>query len=106
MDLGIIVITLVILFLLYRIGAIRFAQSSTEIGIRMSERLLSTMDEEGEEKHSRKLGKLYAKYDDESIKRATLAELKARRQNFNKQPSVKQSPVKKQNQTPCSSSGV
>ena len=78
MDLGIIAIVVAVIFISYRIGAIKFAQTTSARGIDMTDRMLETMDFKSQEKSSKDLGKVMAKLDDESIARATPAELKAR----------------------------
>jgi len=76
-PIGIAVIALVVLFVLYRIGAIKFAQKATERGISMTDRMMDTMDLESEEKHSKNLGKIITKLQDPTIKRATSKEVRA-----------------------------
>jgi len=77
-PIGIAIIALIVLFTLYRIGAIKFAQKASERGISMTDRMMETMDFESQEKHSKNLGKVMAKLDDKEVKRATPDEVKAR----------------------------
>jgi len=78
MELGSIVLILVLLFVAYRIGAIKFAQTASESAISQTNSMLEVMELQGEEKRSRQLGKVIAKLDDPEVSRATAKEVKAR----------------------------
>jgi len=81
---GTIAIIAAIIFISYRIGAIKFAQSTSENTIILAGNAMDTMVEESFEKQTRKLGKIHAKYGDKDVKRATIKELKAlRKAGFN-----------------------
>ncbi len=79
MELGMIAIVIAVVFIAYRIGAVKFAQTTSKQGISMTSNMFDLMEEEQIEKQTRKLGKIISKYDDKTITRATLKEVKARR---------------------------
>ena len=71
MDLGTIAIVIAVVFLIYRFGFVKLAQTNIERVNTIADSSMELMELELEERRTRRLGKIEAKIDDSSIKRAT-----------------------------------
>lgn len=72
-----IVITLIGLYLLYRIGLVDFAQRNMDRASGIADRAMETQDFKSREKHSRELGKIAKKMSDDNINRSSATALNA-----------------------------
>jgi len=71
MDLGIVVITLAVIFIMYRIGAIKLAQASSDVLIKTTTEALKVFEAKTAEKNTREFGKIAIKLADDEITRSS-----------------------------------
>lgn len=75
--LGTIAILLTILFVMYRTGIIRLAQTASDRAVVVTDSATQVWELSSLESHSRKLGKIKKKLNDDNIDRSSASEIRA-----------------------------
>jgi len=76
--LGLIVLVSAVLFLLYRTGVIKLAQTTSDSAIAQAAKSMELWELDSDEARSRKYGKLIAKLEDKNIHRSSASVVRAR----------------------------
>ena len=75
---GLSLVLAVALFVLYRIGAIKLAQTASDKVIRVTDISLTAWELSAETKHTATLGKIMSKLEDDTVKRASAKSVRAK----------------------------